>query len=248
MGVLDVMFFLCMFVLLQVAASLMSLIGAGSVLEVVMAYVAVIGVFILCKWSPVSINKAKSHKKSAILLTVLLGAALVLPSSWIDEKLGLEMPEAQEQLILHMLANPIGVVAVVVLAPLSEELVFRGAILRTLLSIIPVSKKRYWISIALSALCFAIIHGNLAQGCHAFVIGLLMGWLFFSTGSILLGMIIHFMNNLSAYLFYAFSGNPEITVEEMFGGNTLLMYSALVISVLVACGCLYKLTTSKLTK
>lgn len=248
MGILDVMFFLCMFVLLQLAAGLTGLLGAGLIWEVLLAYVMVVVVFVALRWSELDVTRIGKHTGKAMILTTLLGLALIIPTSWFADVTGMEMPESQAQTMLHLLSHPLGAVAVVLLAPLSEEIVFRGAILKTLLSIIPISRNRYWISIAISALCFGIAHGNMAQGTHAFMMGILMGWLFFSTKSIWLCMIIHFVNNLAAYLFCTLSGNPEITVEEVFGGNSILMYSSLVLSLVIAAGCIYKLATSKLTK
>ena len=49
-----------------------------------------------------------------------------------------------------------------ILAPIAEELIFRGAILRVLLNTF--EHKGRWIAIALTALIFAFIHGNIAQG------------------------------------------------------------------------------------
>jgi len=168
-----------------------------------------------------------------------------LPAMWFAEVVGLEMPEEQAQLMTDMMKSPLGVVSIVLLAPFIEELVFRGAILNRLKDV-----KMYggWLAIAISALLFGIIHGNIAQGTHAVLVGLLMGWLYMRTRSILLGVIIHLINNTTAYLAFAVSGNPDLTLEEMFGGNGALMYSVLAVSTIVAVGCLYKIGKIKLTK
>lgn len=62
---------------------------------------------------------------------------------------------------------------------------FRGAILRKLLTMFP--KRQHWIAIAVSAVLFALAHFNVVQSLHAFLIGLLLGWLYYRTDSILPG-------------------------------------------------------------
>jgi uncharacterized protein len=95
---------------------------------------------------------------------------------------------------------------IVIAAPILEELLFRGVILDGLL-------KNYqsWKAIGFSAFLFALVHGNLAQGIGAFVIGLLIGWIYWKTQSIIPGIIVHFLNNLIAFI--GVVSTPE---EEIF--------------------------------
>jgi membrane protease YdiL (CAAX protease family) len=80
----------------------------------------------------------------------------------------------------------------VVMAPVFEELFFRGWMLRGFLANYSV-KKSLW----LSALIFALFHLNPWQGLVAFPLGLLFGWWLLRTGSLLPGMIGHFVVNLT---------------------------------------------------
>ena len=57
--------------------------------------------------------------------------------------------------------------------------------------------KPVW-AIVISALFFAVIHANPWQALNAFLIGLLMGYVYYKTGSLILTMIIHFVNNGTA--------------------------------------------------
>ena len=57
-----------------------------------------------------------------------------------------------------------------ILAPISEELIFRGWVLRALR---PYGKR---FSIVASALLFGLFHGNLLQAPYAFLVGLVMGY------------------------------------------------------------------------
>lgn len=89
-----------------------------------------------------------------------------------------------------------------IFAPISEEIFFRGAILRTLQ---PFGKK---FAILTSAFLFGIFHGQLAQTPYTFLVGLVLGYVAaeYSIGwSILLHLLNNFvlvdmMNRLSAFL------------------------------------------------
>ncbi len=78
----------------------------------------------------------------------------------------------------------------VVIAPLAEEIVFRGLILRT---ITPFSKKG---AIVLSAMLFALMHKNIPQAVGAFGIGLIFAIVDTKANSIVPSIIMHSLNNL----------------------------------------------------
>ncbi|MBP3202740.1 MAG: CPBP family intramembrane metalloprotease [Bacteroidales bacterium] len=77
-----------------------------------------------------------------------------------------------------------------IFAPVFEEWLCRGMVLRGLLT----KMKPGW-AIVVSALFFAVIHLNPWQALNAFIIGVIMGYVYYKTGSLLLTMLIHFVNN-----------------------------------------------------
>ncbi len=74
-------------------------------------------------------------------------------------------------------------------APISEELLFRGLVLR---SMEPYGKK---FAIFSSALLFGLFHGNLSQAPHAFCVGLVLGYVTLEY-NIGWAMVLHMFNNL----------------------------------------------------
>ena len=84
---------------------------------------------------------------------------------------------------------------VAIFAPIFEEWLCRGMVLRGLLT----KMKPGW-AIVVSALFFALIHLNPWQALNAFIIGVVMGVVYYRTGSLLLTMLIHFVNNASAVI------------------------------------------------
>lgn len=84
---------------------------------------------------------------------------------------------------------------VAVMAPVVEELIFRGLILHGL-------KRNYRpaTAIVVSALLFSLFHLNPWQMPATFVLGLILGWIMVRTRNILLSIIGHSLNNLMVLL------------------------------------------------
>ena len=78
-----------------------------------------------------------------------------------------------------------------IFGPIMEEICFRGLILDGLLK----TRCRPWLTILISALLFALLHGLGANFVTAMLFGILVGWLYWRTGSIIPGIIIHITNN-----------------------------------------------------
>ena len=76
-----------------------------------------------------------------------------------------------------------------ILAPITEELLFRGLIQRTLM---PYGKR---FAILCGAFTFGIFHGNLLQAPYAFLVGLVLGYVACEY-SIGWAMVLHMINNL----------------------------------------------------
>lgn len=77
----------------------------------------------------------------------------------------------------------------VIIAPIGEEFVFRKLIIdRT-------RKYGAFISIFLSALIFALMHGNFFQFFYAFLLGLVLGYMYYSTGRLFPTIAIHAVVN-----------------------------------------------------
>lgn len=87
-------------------------------------------------------------------------------------------------------------IAVSVMAPLSEEVLCRGVILRLAERVSP----RFWVANVIQALAFGILHGNLVQGTYAFVLGLLLGYVYGKFRNIWLCMLLHASMNLSSFI------------------------------------------------
>ncbi|WP_167619216.1 CPBP family intramembrane glutamic endopeptidase [Maribellus sediminis] len=79
---------------------------------------------------------------------------------------------------------------VAVIAPIVEELIFRGLIFNGF-------RKNYngFVAVVMSALLFSLFHLNPWQMPATFVLGLLLGWLMLRTNNILVAILGHSINN-----------------------------------------------------
>ena len=84
-----------------------------------------------------------------------------------------------------------GFLALGILAPISEEIGFRGVLLGGLLR----ARVRPWVAIICSAVVFAALHGTEIQLLGTVVFGIISGWLLWRTRSLLPGIIMHITNN-----------------------------------------------------
>lgn len=132
---------------------------------------------------------------------------------------GMELPEAMVQISLAMSHNFWGLITIVLVGPISEELLFREAIAGEMLR----RGAAPWLAIGVSALAFSAAHLNLAQGCYAFPLGILLGIIYYKTGGIVLTSLLHILNNgIVAVQLYADGTEAiETSPAEWFGSTTL---------------------------
>lgn len=183
-------------------------------------------VFAATKWAPLSRNYLKTYPWGVFFWCIILSLGTIIPSIWLQEQMP-ELPNWMQGTLDGLMAHPVGYLFIGIFAPLAEEVVFRGAILRVLL-------KRFnfhWVAIAISALLFALAHLNPAQMPHAFLIGLILGWLYYRTGSILPGVVLHWTNNTVAYVLYnLYPAASYMKLVDVFKGSELHVWLALLFS------------------
>ena len=179
-------------------------------------------IFLKTKWTPLTRGYLLSKPWGTLLWVALFSLGTIIPLSFLYEQLGIEMDENTQQIITSMMKEPWGYVAVGILAPLAEEVVFRGAILRTLLGIM--SKKNHWVAIMISAAIFGVVHANLAQFINALLMGLLLGWMYYRTGSLVPGILLHWVNNTMAYVLTNIMPQSDGKLIDLFHGDEKTMY------------------------
>ena len=181
-------------------------------------------IFLKTKWTPLTRGYLLSKPWGTLLWVALFSLGTIIPLSFLYEQLGIEMDENTQQIITSMMKEPWGYVAVGILVPLAEEVVFRGAILRTLLGIM--SKKNHWVAIMISAAIFGVVHANLAQFINALLMGLILGWMYYRTGSLVPGILLHWVNNTMAYVLTNIMPQSDGKLIDLFHGDEKTVYYA----------------------
>ena len=130
----------------------------------------------------------------------LIVSAMAIAGAFVIEPISMLLPEMSEIMKAAMkmlLDGPVWIVliSVSIFAPFFEEWLCRGIILRGLLKKV----KPGW-AIVISAAIFGLIHGNLWQAIPAFIIGVILGYVYYKTGSLKLTMLMHCVNNTMAAL------------------------------------------------
>ena len=195
--------------------------GTSIALSAVISSLLTLLLFTRTKWAPVSNLYLKSRPWGVLLWAALLALGSILPMEFIAEKINLTMPEQTE-------------------AMFQSIIVFRGGVLRVLLN--ATGSKSHWIAIILSALVFGFIHFNLAQGVHAFLLGLVLGWMYYRTKSILPGLMLHWMNNTVAYvMFHLMPQMSDGKLIDFFHGSERMMYGGLFFSLCILIPSIFQL-------
>lgn len=164
---------------------------------------------------------------------ILWGILLIFVTGIVIEPLLGLLPE----FYLEMLNSAIGtggwtILTTVVLAPIMEETLFRGLIQGAIYRRDGAAK-----AILISALMFGVFHFIPQQAINAFFVGIILGYIYFRTGSLLTVIIIHALNNAIAYIMLELLG-PEranIGVSEILGGGTVyyIVYGLSVVLLIV---------------
>ncbi len=113
---------------------------------------------------------------------------------------------------------------VVIIAPVIEELIFRGLVLHGL-------RKNYsaTTTILVSAVLFSLFHLNPWQMPATFVLGVLLAWLMLRTNNILLTILGHALNNLMVLLTVTYWQKINTHAIYLMNIKDKLILSALVV-------------------
>jgi len=83
-------------------------------------------------------------------------------------------------------------VLLIALVPaICEELFFRGVILKFAQSMF----RRWWLSIGVSAFLFTLFHASVSEFLPIFIAGVVLGWVYYITGSMWMSILLHLLFN-----------------------------------------------------
>ena len=121
----------------------------------------------------------------------------------------------------------LGALTISLLAPVLEEVMFRGAIQGYL------TRKlgNPWLAMAIAALVFGVYHMNPVQVVYASMFGFILGWMYYRTGSLMSVIVGHVLNNSIATLTMLMFGTAtesemmeEILPQEAVIASQVMMF------------------------
>lgn len=155
-----------------------------------------------------------------MLLSIMLVFAAMFMFNVLAQELGLsdELADVMKQVS----NNVLGCISIAVLGPILEEVLFRGAIQGYLMR-----KYNPTVGIVVAALVFGLIHMNPIQIFYAFCLGLVFGWMYYRTRSLMPVIIGHVLNNSLAAVTMIMGAEEEDAVMSpaekiaIIGGSLL---------------------------
>lgn len=144
----------------------------------------------LIYWGYFSFGKEPFRQVSGkvMLLSIMLVFAAMFMFNVLAQELGL--PDELAETMQQVSNNLLGCISIAVLAPILEEVLFRGAIQGYLMR-----KYNPVVGIALASIIFGLIHMNPIQIFYATCLGLVFGWIYYRTRSLMPVVIGHVLNN-----------------------------------------------------
>ena len=178
-----------------------------------------------------NVGLSVSTSVSLVAQNLLLVFAFTLLMEKLGKTLTVPMPD-----LTNFGTFLLALFTVCVLPAIGEELLFRGVFVTAL------KEKGEATAILFSALIFALMHFNLAQLIHQFIVGLVLGYVYVKTKNLIYCMVIHFVNNAVAIV-------TETFFPALNNLATLSAVSTLILITLTLAGatCLY-LSLRTLTK
>lgn len=131
-----------------------------------------------------------------------------------------------------------GFITVCVLAPIIEEILFRGIILRGLLQngVTPI------MSIFLSSFLFGLAHLNPWQFLGAGLLGAIFGYVYYRTKSLWLPVFLHALNNCISFFYLMKYKTMEANISDVDNSISVIIFFVLG---LICAWIIYKLTENK---
>ena len=205
----------------QTNASMTGYVARGISVAMLLSGIAMVAHLLVFKYVHIRRGFLREVKGKVLLLSILIIMCMMFVFNIVAVWLGLENNLQGE---IDMMMNSVsGVLSIAVMAPLLEELLFRGAIQGLLMRYF----KNPWVGIIVAALVFGVIHANPVQIFYAACLGVGFGWMYYRTGSLLPAIVGHILNNSMAVASALLWGSEEPDVTAGITGEvvTVLFFS-----------------------
>ena len=161
---------------------------------------------------------------------------IVFPESMraLEEQLRFTQEKSEEIIKMFISQGSLcsSLLIIAALAAISEELLFRSVIQKSLIKLF----KNAHVAIIVTAIIFSAFHFDFFGFFPRMILGIMLGYMFYLSGSILPSMLMHFVNNATIVLIYYLSTRGFIDIDvEKFGStdNVLVIILSLIATVAI---------------
>ena len=194
-------------------------VGFGAFLGYVIQFslVIIFGLFQRKIRSPKETRLLKFGLAKLDFVIILWGTIMVLATGVVIEPLLNLFPETYlDRLGNIMAAGGWMMFTSIVIAPIMEEILFRGILQDALMR-----KYGVFVGILIASAVFGIVHIIPQQVVNAFMIGIVLGYIYYRTGALLPVILIHCINNAISYFTWMLNGETLLSTREQMGNDTL---------------------------
>lgn len=180
--------------------------------------------------------------KGCFFYIMLLGMGLCILGNLLVECTGLTKWSRSYREVSMALYAPgvfMQLVCTGILIPLAEELIFRGMVFASLRE-----RFQFPVSAVISALLFALFHGNLPQGVYAFILGLAMAWVYENCRTLAAPYVFH----ISANIFSVLMTNMPFLGNLLSGEKKTVTAAVTVVSAVVSLACVLRISMNNNSK
>ena len=131
-----------------------------------------------------------------------------------------DIPNNLEEQFKAMSGTVTGFLGICIVGPVMEEIIMRRVILKEMEK----ATKSMWLGIIISSALFAIIHINPIQVVFAMPAGIFLGWLYCKTGSLLVPICVHILNNTISFITMSIGTDVEISLDSTLGVVLLIVF------------------------
>ncbi|WP_407378571.1 CPBP family intramembrane glutamic endopeptidase [Methanobrevibacter sp.] len=221
-----------------VDVNLLNDINIQTIIGSITSYILIFPIFIylMRKIETVNIDKNRLNvigflKCICIAITLMIAGNLIgtVITTLIGNTMSNEVINPVEQLIENS-SIYINLLIICTVAPIFEEIFFRKILIERTI------KYGAKLSIILSALIFALFHGNLSQFFYAFLLGGFLAYLYINTGEIIYPIIIHacvnFYGSVVSIFFSSAAENIAQGIMNICDIGIIALYFIILVSAL----------------
>lgn len=170
----------------------------------------------------------RAINRKGVLPIFLLGASfnvaitfflqvLPFPQSWIDSYMENASVLSSGNIVLTWIST-------VLMAPVLEEIVFRGFVYTRLKRGMPIL-----VAAILSSLLFGAMHGTTIWFAYTFVFGMLLTWCFEKYKSLMANILLHMAFNVTGQLFSVVPEIPDVVFWILSAGSMIVTVAMIIL-------------------